>query len=63
MDVFVAMLRENSFYLLAIGAGAGILLILRAFGLFAHWHLTWGAGDHGVSGSGGAGDGDCGGGD
>ena len=63
MDTLVAILRENSFFFLAAGAGAGIIMILHAFGLLGQWHLTWRGGDHGVHGSGGADGGDCGGGD
>ncbi len=63
MDALVAILRENSLLLLATGAGAGILVILHAFGLLGHWYLAWCGGDHGAHGSGGTDGGDCGGGD
>ncbi|HMB12182.1 hypothetical protein [Saliniramus sp.] len=63
MDALFAMLLENSHLLLATGTGAGILVILHAFGLLGQWHLTWCGGDHGAHGSGGTDGGDCGGGD
>ncbi|KPQ10651.1 MAG: hypothetical protein HLUCCO17_10425 [Saliniramus fredricksonii] len=63
MDALFAMLRENSFFFLAAGACAGIMVILHAFGLLGHWYLAWCGGDHGAQGSGGTDGGDCGGGD
>lgn len=63
MDTLVTILREKSFLLFAAGAGAGILVILHAFGLLGHWYLACCGGDHGAHGSGGTGGGDCGGGD